>query len=165
MAPSSPPRVPDDLWICGHCWGPIEISRDPTHCPFDGHPRDYNAICCKNPGDAPARGLFPDHPSHEHQHTDRHGEPSNQGEEYSNPWVCNECNMIENTDWYTNCPNCGAPQPSPNSAAPSQFATSSGTGSVASGSWTCDECGCPNGILDISCPACGNKIGNEMSQS
>jgi hypothetical protein len=34
------------------------------------------------------------------------------------------------------------------------FASCSGAGSVADGSWTCGNCGCANSVLNDVCPAC-----------
>lgn len=164
--------VPAHLWVCGQCYGPTLISKDPTHCPLDGHPRDYNVGCCKNPGDSCASGLFPDYPQYEHQHAHYpatqhvcgvsaslsnvgyHGDSGFVQRGYNDLWNC-ECGTEDNPDWHTECPVCGQPRPNSDGALASHFITSPGAGSPAQGGWTCGNCQCPNGILDDFCSSCG----------
>jgi hypothetical protein len=165
--------VPDDLWVCGQCYGPTLISTDPTHCPIDGHPRDYGIGCCKNPGDSCASGLFPDYPQYEHQHvryptaqygcgvSASHSSPRYHGQSgpvqrgHSDVWDCTECDMTSNAGWLDFCPQCGSPKPASNDAVSSHFITfSSGAGSVAQGMWVCYECDCTNGPNDTHCASC-----------
>jgi hypothetical protein len=171
MSQPTPGPVPNHLWICGHCGGPNLISKDPTHCPVDGHPRDYNLGCCKNPGEASARGLFPEHSQYGYEYADCYAAqhaynstPSfgyerlgslNETMGYSDLWTCNECGTEDNPDYHTECPICGAARPAEGECAmAADFTSYGGAGSTAPGAWQCNECGCPNGPNDTHCASC-----------
>jgi rubrerythrin len=165
-------RVPADLWICGHCGNSTVISIAPTHCPVDGHARDFNIGCCKNPGEPCDSGLSPESRQYEHQHADAYCSAAQYGRgvkasgyyedsgsfsqvpKYNDLWDC-ECGTEDNPDWHTECPECGRPRPNSDAVMLSHFVTFRGAGSAAEGGWVCDNCQCPNGILDDFCSACG----------
>lgn len=173
--PTSPP-VPPHLWVCGRCGGPTLISKDPTHCPLDGHARDYDAGCCKNPGDAAGSGLFPGHTQHEHRHAhscaaehgysmsastlavghgirDNHGS-FNQVPYYTDAWDFTDSSMANSAGWQSFGSERSHPKPASDGAMSLHFVICGGAGGTAPGTWICDECGNPNGPNDVACAYC-----------
>ncbi|KAH7064316.1 hypothetical protein BKA63DRAFT_496666 [Paraphoma chrysanthemicola] len=75
--------------------------------------------------------------------------------DFDDIWHCYECDT-DNVNWIDQCPICGADRPADDhSSTPPPFATISGAGSTAPGTWVCEECGCPNSEVCVACGDCG----------
>jgi hypothetical protein len=127
----------NDIWICGSCDVRNIIANNSITCPVCAHAKYFEISCCTNPGQQLRPTVIVLDASHVQ----------------SDAWVYELAGPL--CSYGTIDPLAYGSDPNDIFTFNGSFTNARKAGSIADGSWVCEECGCPNSETCYTCMACG----------